>query len=97
MLNLTNDGHWQGAGRGGNRTVAVRQLARRRRLHHLGDVNTQEAALMRSDSERTLKSLLDPADDCSGADWTQINSEIIQRTTLQVKMLESQLSALPRT
>ena len=95
-LNLTDEGFWRGPGPNGNRTTSFRQLGRRRRYHHLGDVNTQEAALMRANSERALKSLLEPYNDCSGADWTQIGSEMIQRTTFQIKMLESLFSVAPQ-
>lgn len=101
-LNLTSEGLWAGPGRGGDGdgdeavAVAARQLARRRRFHHLGNVSTDEAALMRRSSERALRSLLEPAGaSCSGADWTAITSEITQRVTNHLTMLDTKLAAVP--
>lgn len=94
-LNLTNSGLWEGPGAGGNRTTAIKQLTRRRRYHHLGDVNTEEAALMRRNSERALRSLLTSENKCSGADWTLITSEIVARTTNQLGMLDTNLATFP--
>lgn len=99
-LNLTAEGLWDGPGGqqggGGNRLVALKQLARRRRFHHLGDVGPEEAALMREDSERVLRSLLGPGDiNCSGADWVQITSEIVHRTTDHLEMVDVKLVSFP--
>ncbi|KAL1877994.1 hypothetical protein Daus18300_002348 [Diaporthe australafricana] len=94
-LNLTADGLWTGPGEQGNRSVAIKQLARRRRLHHLGDVGPGEAVRMREDSERALRSLLGSRDNCSGADWVQITSEIVQRTTNHLTMVDTKLVSLP--
>lgn len=93
-LNLTSDGIWSGPGDKGNRTQALKQLARRRRFHHLGDVTTKEALLMRQASERALKSLLGD-NDCSGADWTLITSEIVSRMTNQLTMMDTSLASFP--
>lgn len=95
-LNLTGDGLWKGEGETGNRTVAIKQLARRRRLHHLEAVIPREAALMRQNSERILKSLLQPNNDCTGADWVQITAEIVRRMTNQLTMIDTKLASAPR-
>ncbi|KUI70125.1 hypothetical protein VM1G_06211 [Cytospora mali] len=103
-LNLTADGLWLGpGGKGeggeggeGNRTRAVKQLARRRRFHHLGDVVPAEAMLMRRNTERALRALLEPGNNnCSGADWVLMTSEIVQRTTGQLAMMDTRLASLP--
>lgn len=93
-LNLTSDGLWSGPGEDGNRTQALKQLSRRRRFHHLADVTTEEALLMRQGTERALKSLLGD-NDCSGADWTLITSEIVSRTTNQLTMMDTTLAGFP--
>lgn len=94
-LNLTADGLWTGPGEHGNRTKAVKQLARRRRFHHLGDVIPEEAKLMRESSERVLRSFLLPENNCSGADWVLMTSEIVQRTTNHLTMVDSKLLSFP--
>lgn len=95
-LNLTSQGLWAGPGAGGNRTRAIKQLARRRRYHHLGNVTWDEAMLMRSHSERALRGLLEPRQNtCSGADWTLMTSEIVQRVTNQLTMLDTKLALFP--
>lgn len=94
-LNLTSSGLWEGPGEHGNRTTAIKQLTRRRRYHHLGMSTPKEAALMRSNSERALRSLLASENECSGADWTLITSEIVARTTNQLGMLDTKLASFP--
>lgn len=94
-LNLTSSGLWEGPGEHGHRNTAIKQLARRRRYHHLGDVNAEEAALMRSNSERALRTLLASENECSGADWTLITSEIVARTTNQLNMLDTKFTSFP--
>lgn len=94
-LNLTSEGLWKGPGPDGNRTKAVKQLARRRRYHHLGNVSSEEAWSMRRNSERALKSLLKPQNECSGADWTRITSEITQRVTNHLTMIDTKLASFP--
>lgn len=94
-LNLTADGLWKGPGEQGNRTNAINQLARRRRFHHLGDVTSEEALLMKQNSERALRSLLEPQNNCSGADWVLLTSEIVQRTTNHLTMVDTKLISFP--
>lgn len=96
-LNLTADGSWAGPGEQGNRSLALKQLARRRRYHHLEGVGPAEAAVMRESSERALRSLLGPEgnNNCSGADWVQITSEIVQRTTNHLEMVDVKLVSSP--
>lgn len=96
-LNLTSEGLWMGPrGYDVERATAIKQLARRRRFHHLGNVTREEAMLMRQNSERALHNVLDDADgSCSGADWTLITSEIVQRVTNQLTMMDTKLTELP--
>ncbi|KAJ0119910.1 serine protein [Diaporthe amygdali] len=94
-LNLTADGLWTGPGEQGNRTNAIKQLARRRRFHHLEDVVSDEAMLMRENSERALRSLLEPQSNCTGADWVLITSEIVKRTTNHLTMVDTKLVSFP--
>lgn len=104
-LNLTAGGLWlgpKGVGaevREEDRARAIKQLARRRRFHHLGDVVPDEAKLMRRDTERALRGLASPAppgaDSCSGADWVLMTSEIVQRTTNQLAMMDTILASFP--
>lgn len=94
-LNLTADGLWTGPGGDGNRTKAIKQLARRRRFHHLGDVIPEEASLMRENSESALRSLLEPDNNCSSADWVLMTSEIVQRTTNHLTMVDTKLLSFP--
>ena len=114
-LNLTDDGFWEGsdgskAGSKADRTVALRQLARRRRFHHLGNASVADAQLMRHSTLTTLQrtvvrrgsngqaegpvesySELDNAGGtaCSGASWTVILAEIVQRMVRHLKTVES--------
>lgn len=94
-LNLTANGLWTGPGEQGNRTFAIKQLARRRRFHHLEDVVSEEAMLMRQNSERALRSLLGSQNNCTGADWVLITSEIVQRTTNHLTMVDTKLVSFP--
>lgn len=94
-LNLTADGLWTGPGEHGNRTKAIKQLARRRRFHHLGDVIPEEASLMREQSEIALWRFLAPDSNCSGADWILMTSEIVQRTTNHLTMVDTKLLFFP--
>jgi hypothetical protein len=91
-LNLTDSGLWKGEG-DGNKTLALQQLARRRRYHHLGDMTSDEAALIRINAERSLRTLLEQYNDCSGADWVRMANDIVQQTGLQMKMLEMEFVA----
>ncbi|CAK7268679.1 hypothetical protein SEPCBS119000_003184 [Sporothrix epigloea] len=97
-LNLTTEGYWDPSS-AENRTVALRQLARRRRYHHLGNASVGDALLMRRSAERVLARSLStsPGDSdgkvrdgvCSGAPWTLILAEIVQRIAQQLKTLEA--------
>jgi hypothetical protein len=94
LYNLTADGRWKGEGAHGDRSAALAQLARRRRYHHLEDVTTAEAALMRASSERVLHDLLgrpgaagEEGGGCSGADWVYMTNEIIQSAGTHLQVL----------
>ncbi|CAJ2500465.1 Uu.00g033180.m01.CDS01 [Anthostomella pinea] len=94
-LNLTADGFWKGEGLSGNRTLALKDLLRRRRYHHLENATSDEAALMRTSSERALRGLLEGDNDCSGADWGLMINEITQTTTLQLHEMTIAISSFP--
>lgn len=95
LYNITSRGYWTGEGPHGNRSIALDELRRRRRYHHLGDVVPAEALFMRRSSERALGNLLHGGDDCSGADWVYISNEITQTTSVHLKELAQILEALP--
>lgn len=78
-LNLTESGLWNGSDEDESRLDALKALTRRRRSHYLGDVTTREAALMRANSERVLRDLLDSfPQNCSGIGWSVIANDIVQ-------------------
>lgn len=95
-LNLTAKGYWS-ASSSINRTIALRQLGRRRRFHHLGNASVEDSLLMRRSSEealaRTLSAHPQGGDDssavCSGAPWTLILAEIVQRMVRHLKTVEA--------
>ncbi|CAK7234180.1 hypothetical protein SBRCBS47491_008862 [Sporothrix bragantina] len=97
-LNLTSEGYWM-AMPAENRTVALRQLGRRRRFHHLGNASVEDALLMRRSAETALARTLSNGsaekqggeDDavCSGAPWTLILAEIVQRMSRHLKTVEA--------
>lgn len=95
-LNLTAGGHWS-ASAAVDRTVALRQLARRRRFHHLGNASVDDALLMRRSTQEALeRTLLQEQDHgrehgtaCSGAPWTLILAEIVQRMARHLKTVEA--------
>jgi hypothetical protein len=78
-LNLTMDGYWTGPTKNDSRSHALDSLTRRRRLHALEGVTTDEATLMKKDSERVLRDLISrsPAN-CSGIDWSVMTNEIVR-------------------
>ncbi len=118
-LNLTAEGYWEPGGAGGvNRTVALRQLSRRRRFHHLANASEEDALRMRYNAEVSLQRTLQrgggsggggdaedgpypgefgrgPGSDdgvsCSGAAWTLILAEIVQRVGRHLKTVEAVL------
>ncbi|KAI0171273.1 hypothetical protein BJ166DRAFT_218216 [Pestalotiopsis sp. NC0098] len=96
LYNLTSQGHWRGEGPRGNRTTGLAELRRRRRYHHLEDVTGVEALLMRNNSERVLKSLLEDSHECSGADWVYISNEITQNTGSHLKEMTQLLGSFSR-
>ena len=77
-LNLTKEGLWMGPGNNGTRVGGLTALTRRRRVHTLGDVSSEDAATMRGDSERVLRDLISKPTNCSGMDWIIITNEIVQ-------------------
>ncbi|KAL1888233.1 hypothetical protein Sste5346_009707 [Sporothrix stenoceras] len=97
-LNLTAEGFWSSpCSSDANRTIALRQLGRRRRFHHLGNASVEDALLMRRSSEEALARTLSihpqggdvSSSACSGASWTLILSEIVQRMARHLKTVEA--------
>ncbi|EFX04722.1 hypothetical protein CMQ_1650 [Grosmannia clavigera kw1407] len=100
-LNLTADGYWDGR-QEGDRRRALSQLARRRRFHQLGATSVDEAAAMRQRVEQSLARRLngtvldgEPGSRCSGADWTLMLAEIVQRVAAHLKTMEKMLADGP--
>lgn len=58
------------------------------------DVPVSDVVSSLMDKLDAQKTLIEPYNDCSGADWTLIVTEIIQRSKLQLKVLESKLTEL---
>ncbi|TID07669.1 Uncharacterized protein CH35J_001144 [Colletotrichum higginsianum] len=87
-LNLTADGHWVDDDKIGNRSVALGELGRRRRLHHLEGVTALQAAEMRWDTEVMLRDAVVGSGGCSGMEWAGTMGEIVQRTAGRLMALE---------
>ncbi|KAE9580244.1 hypotheticall protein [Colletotrichum fructicola] len=85
-LNLTQEGFWSGLD-GGNRSVAMNELGRRRRLHHLEGVSEQAAARVRGETEAMLRDVLEGGR-CSGMVWVDVFAEIVQRNAGHLMALE---------
>ncbi|KAF7949456.1 uncharacterized protein EAE97_002965 [Botrytis byssoidea] len=78
-LNLTSEGFWKAdLGDENERMTALNALMRRRRSHTLDDISTDDAAIMKEDSERVLKNLLSQSSNCTGIDWTTMTNGIVQ-------------------
>ncbi|WYZ44071.1 hypothetical protein EsH8_VII_000507 [Colletotrichum jinshuiense] len=87
-LNLTKEGYWVGVEDGGNRSVGLAQLGRRRRLHHLEDATAAQAERMRGDTEAMLTDALVGDGGCSGMEWVGTTGEIVQRTAGHLMAME---------
>ncbi|KAK1988637.1 hypothetical protein LZ30DRAFT_577736 [Colletotrichum cereale] len=88
-LNLTGEGYWVGGAEGvGDRAVALSELGRRRRLHHLEGATAGQAAKMRWETEVMLRDAVAGSGGCSGMDWVGTTGEIVQRTAGQLTTLE---------
>ncbi len=95
-LNLTTDGRWKGPGLHGNRSLALRQLARRRRRHTLAAIDPQEARLMNSGVLRGLQDQSSAHEHCTGIDWVSTASDITTRYSSALSQLILLLSNAPR-
>lgn len=96
-LNFTDDGRWLGPGKDNSgkkdRIIALESLTRRRRQHSLHSVTPEEAAIMREDSERVLRSLISSDSDvCSGIDWVLLANEIVQNYASALLVFKRTLS-----
>ncbi|KAB8303000.1 hypothetical protein EYC80_006308 [Monilinia laxa] len=78
-LNLTGEGFWMRVlDDEDSRATALNALMRRRRSYTLDDVSTDEAAIMKEDSERVLETLMGQPVNCSDIDWTAMTNEIVR-------------------
>ncbi|KZL70634.1 hypothetical protein CI238_01546 [Colletotrichum incanum] len=87
-LNLTVEGSWVDVKGIGNRSVALNELGRRRRLHHLEGVTEFQAANMRWETEVMLRDAIVGSGGCSGMEWVGTMGEIVQRTAGHLMTLE---------
>uniref|UniRef100_L2G4F4 Uncharacterized protein n=1 Tax=Colletotrichum fructicola (strain Nara gc5) TaxID=1213859 RepID=L2G4F4_COLFN len=76
-----------GVARGGGGSVAMNELGRRRRLHHLEGVSEQAAARVRGETEAMLRDVLEGGR-CSGMVWVDVFAEIVQRNAGHLMALE---------
>ncbi|KAI9051782.1 hypothetical protein LZ554_004049 [Drepanopeziza brunnea f. sp. 'monogermtubi'] len=78
-LNLTSDGSWTGPGRNATRFAALQSLTRRRRLHNLQNITSADAAIMRANSERVMRTFLDgQVSKCTWLDWSFLANNLVQ-------------------
>ncbi|KIX96745.1 uncharacterized protein Z520_07464 [Fonsecaea multimorphosa CBS 102226] len=93
-LNLTADGSWKGpARRGGNHSLALKELSTRRRSHNLSQITNYEAAMMSDAVLHSLRALNHSSSSCTGIDWAQkavdITSRFSQPLTQVLQVLTS--------
>lgn len=102
QLNLTADGYWAGPGTNGTRKYGLKELMIRRRNHVLHNITQSDASIMNHAAERTLRRL--GYDDpngfhnnfgpyCSGTDWSNVASDIVERYALRLRRLVSILDS----
>ncbi|TDZ20512.1 Uncharacterized protein Cob_v006413 [Colletotrichum orbiculare MAFF 240422] len=84
-LNLTEEGLWKGTR--DDEGVALKELGRRRRLHHLEDATSEMAAGMRRETEEMLRDALEGTG-CSGMEWVTSTGEIVQRSVGHLMAME---------
>lgn len=83
-LNLTAEGYWIGEGKEQNRDLALDELGRRRRSHHLGGASEELAKELKRETEEMLRDTLD----CSGMEWTGTLGEITQKIAWHLMAME---------
>ncbi|KAF9876699.1 hypothetical protein CkaCkLH20_05545 [Colletotrichum karsti] len=86
-LNLTAEGYWAGEGEEGDRRLAMDELGRRRRLHHLEGASEELAKGLRRETEVMLRDAL-RGEGCSGMEWVGTLGEIVQRTAGHLMAME---------
>ncbi|KAF7959052.1 hypothetical protein EAE96_002569 [Botrytis aclada] len=95
-LNLTSEGFWRADTEDENaRVTALNALMRRRRFHTLDDISTDDAAIMKVDSERVLNNLLGQSSNCTGIDWTAMTNGIVQTYASPLAQLLQTLKTYP--
>ena len=98
-LNLSARGLWQGPGPQGNRTTALKELARRRRNHTLAAIDATEAPFMTTAIADFLGSLNSTSrshhSGCSGVDWAAMSHEISLRYSMPLLQLSHALASPP--
>ena len=97
-LNLSETGLWQGPGPRGNRTIALKELTRRRRNHTLAAVDGGEAPLMNAaitNFLRAFNSSTNRTFTCTGLEWSDMSQEISDRYMLPLRQLSHALASPP--
>lgn len=98
-LNLSASGIWLGPGPAGNRTIALLELARRRRNHTLAAIDPTEAPMMNnaiaSFLRQSMKDHGGQPPQCSDMDWTQTSQEIALRYSGRLREVLHSVSDLP--
>jgi hypothetical protein len=96
-LNLSASGLWQGPGPKGNRTMALKDLTRRRRNHTLGAIDATEAPLMNAAIADFLRAFNSSGThhtfNCTGLDWFDMSNMISIRYSVPLRQLSLALAS----
>ncbi|KAI1608270.1 hypothetical protein EDD36DRAFT_109126 [Exophiala viscosa] len=87
-LNLTADGTWKGPGEDGNHSVALKELALRRRSHNLAQMTNPESDIMRDAVLHTLRALNHSSFLCTGIDWVQKAVDVAARFSIPLSQTQ---------
>ena len=98
-LNLSVRGLWQGPGLKGNRSMALKELTRRRRHHTLAAIDPKEASFMNAAIADYLRAFNSSGAshnfDCTGADWVGMSHEISARYFVPLLQFSHALASSP--
>jgi hypothetical protein len=98
-LNLSARGLWQGPGQKGNRSMALKELTRRRRHHTLATIDPKEAPIMNAAIADYLRAFSFNGTsrnfDCTGIDWVGMSHEISARYFVPLLQLSHVLASPP--
>jgi hypothetical protein len=76
-FNITTNGTWSAPENEAGRQMGLQNLTRRRRVHQLDSVTTEDGLIMRNLVRSTLKEALSDEGNCSGIEWHSIVREYI--------------------